>query len=511
MIEVHHLTKRYGAHLAVEDLSFTVEQGTVYGLLGPNGAGKSTTMNILTGYISASDGAVSIDGHDILEEAEAAKACVGYLPEQPPLYLDMTAKEYLEFAARLKKVPRDQRAAQVERAMERTGVSPVSGRHSRNLSKGYRQRGGLAAALLGDPKVVILDEPTVGLDPAQVIEIRALITELGKDHTVILSSHILSEVSALCDQVLIIDKGHLVAQGTPEELARRLEGGRLVHLTALGEESTVAAILRSVPGVDEVRTRAENGRVDAEVTSGGDRDVRAEVSVALVQGGCPLLALGAETLSLEDVCLLLTSPVSIPGIVMGKYLSLLAMFAVPLGVYALYPLLMKALGAANFAASYSGLLAYFFLGAALIAVCMYLSTLTENQIVAALSGFGVLLVCYLMPAIQTLFTAGSSLALVVFAIILGAASLIIGLRSRSLVLGGGVFAVGCIALAVLFSVRSAALTTAFSAVLGALALFEPFLNFVNGLFDVTALVYYAGVAGLFLFLTGQALEKRRWN
>lgn len=209
--------------------------------------------------------------------------------------------------------------------------------------------------------------------------------------------------------------------------------------------------------------------------------------------------------------LLLTSPVSIPGIVMGKYLSLLAMFVVPLGVYALYPLLMKALGAANFAASYSGLLAYFFLGAALIAVCMYLSTLTENQIVAALSGFGVLLVGYLMPAIQTLFTAGSSLALVVFAIILGAASLIIGLRSRSLVLGGGVFAVGCIALAVLFSVRSAALTTAFSAVLGALALFEPFLNFVNGLFDVTALVYYAGVAGLFLFLTGQALEKRRWN
>ena len=209
--------------------------------------------------------------------------------------------------------------------------------------------------------------------------------------------------------------------------------------------------------------------------------------------------------------LLLTSPVSIPGIVMGKYLSLLAMFAVPLGVYALYPLLMKALGAANFTASYSGLLAYFFLGAALIAVCMYLSTLTENQIVAALSGFAVLLVCYLMPAIQTLFTAGSSLALVVFAIILGAASLIIGLRSRSLVLGGGVFAVGCIALAVLFSVRSAALTTAFNAVLGALVLFEPFLNFVNGLFDVTALVYYAGVAGLFLFLTGQALEKRRWN
>lgn len=316
MIEVHHLTKRYGAHLAVEDLSFTVEQGTVYGLLGPNGAGKSTTMNILTGYISASEGAVSIDGRDILEEAEAAKACVGYLPEQPPLYLDMTAKEYLEFAARLKKVPRGQRAAQVDCAMERTGVSPVSGRLIRNLFKGYRQRVGLAAVLLGDPKVVILDEPTVGLDPAQVIEIRALITELGRDHTVILSSHILSEVSALCDQVLIIDKGHLVAQGTTEELARRLEGGRLIHLTALGEESTVAAILRSVPGVDEVRTRAENGRVEAEVTSAGDRDVRADVSVALVQGGCPLLALGAETLSLEDVFLQLTGAgesAAVPG------------------------------------------------------------------------------------------------------------------------------------------------------------------------------------------------------
>ena len=316
MIEVHHLTKRYGAHLAVEDLSFTVEQGTVYGLLGPNGAGKSTTMNILTGYISASEGAVSIDGRDILEEAEAAKACVGYLPEQPPLYLDMTAKEYLEFAARLKKVPRGQRAAQVDCAMERTGVRPVSGRLIRNLFKGYRQRVGLAAVLLGDPKVVILDEPTVGLDPAQVIEIRALITELGRDHTVILSSHILSEVSALCDQVLIIDKGHLVAQGTTEELARRLEGGRLIHLTALGEESTVAAILRSVPGVDEVRTRAENGRVEAEVTSAGDRDVRADVSVALVQGGCPLLALGAETLSLEDVFLQLTGAgesAAVPG------------------------------------------------------------------------------------------------------------------------------------------------------------------------------------------------------
>lgn len=209
--------------------------------------------------------------------------------------------------------------------------------------------------------------------------------------------------------------------------------------------------------------------------------------------------------------LLLTSPVSVPGIVLGKYLSLLAMFAVPVAVLALYPLLMRALGGADLAASYSGFLAYLLMAAAGIAVCMYLSALTENQIIAALSGFGVLLVSYLLPSIQTLFTAGSGLALIVFGVILGAAALAAGLRSRSLVLGGGVFAVGCVVLAVFWGAKNAFLTSAFNAVLGALALFEPFLNFANGLFDLGALVYYASVAALFLFLTGQALEKRRWN
>lgn len=197
MIQVEHLTKRYGNHLAVDDISFTVEEGTVYGLLGPNGAGKSTTMNILTGYISASEGTVTIDGHDILEQASAAKACVGYLPEQPPLYQDMTPAEYLTFVTELKKVKRADRKTQIEQAMQRTGVQQVSQRLIKNLSKGYRQRVGLAAALLGEPKVIILDEPTVGLDPAQVIEIRSLITELGREHTVILSSHILSSMGTL--------------------------------------------------------------------------------------------------------------------------------------------------------------------------------------------------------------------------------------------------------------------------------------------------------------------------
>ena len=209
--------------------------------------------------------------------------------------------------------------------------------------------------------------------------------------------------------------------------------------------------------------------------------------------------------------LLLNSPVSITGIVLGKYLALLAMFAVPVAIFSLYPLIMLMLGGVDLVASYAGILGYFFMGAACIAVCMYLSTLTENQIIAALSGFGVLLVSYLLPSIQTLFTTGSGLAMAAFVVILLAVSLIVGLRSRSLTLGAGVFVVGFVLLTILFNTRSAVLTSAFTSVLGALALFEPFLEFVNGLFSVTALVYYLGVIVLFLFLTGQALEKRRWN
>ena len=218
MIEVSHLTKKYGGHLAVDDVSFTVEDGQIYGLLGPNGAGKSTIMNILTGYLSATSGQVTVAGHPLPEEADEAKACVGYLPEQPPLYPEMTVGEYLNFVAELKKVPRAQRKEQVLRAARRTGLEKVLPRLIRSLSKGYKQRVGIAQALLGSPKIIILDEPTVGLDPAQVIEMRKLIRELGKAHTVILSSHILSEVQAACQQVLILSKGKLAASGTLQEL-----------------------------------------------------------------------------------------------------------------------------------------------------------------------------------------------------------------------------------------------------------------------------------------------------
>lgn len=218
MIEVSHLTKQYGNHLAVDDVSFTVADGQICGLLGPNGAGKSTIMNILTGYLSATSGQVTVAGHPLPEEADAAKACVGYLPEQPPLYPEMTVQEYLTFAAELKGVKKAERKEQVCRAARRTGLEAVLPRLIRSLSKGYKQRVGIAQALLGSPRLIILDEPTVGLDPAQVIEIRKLIRELGRAHTVILSSHILGEVQAVCQQILILSKGHLAAAGSLEEL-----------------------------------------------------------------------------------------------------------------------------------------------------------------------------------------------------------------------------------------------------------------------------------------------------
>lgn len=222
MIEIKNLVKKYGNHVAVDDISFTLEPGKIYGFLGPNGAGKSTTMNIITGYIGNTSGNVIINGHDILAEPEAAKACIGYLPELPPLYVDMTVMEYLQFVAELKKIAKEKREEAIEKAIQMTKLEDVKERMIKNLSKGYKQRVGFAQAILGFPKVIILDEPTVGLDPMQIIEIRDLIKELGKEHTVILSSHILSEIQAVCDYVFIISKGKLVASDTTENLLKTM-------------------------------------------------------------------------------------------------------------------------------------------------------------------------------------------------------------------------------------------------------------------------------------------------
>ena len=307
MIEVSHLSKKYGSHPAVQDLSFTVPDGQIYGLLGPNGAGKSTIMNILTGYLAPTEGEVKVAGFSLPEQAQQAKACVGYLPEQPPLYPEMTVQEYLDFVSELKGVKKADRKEQVRKAARRTGLEEVLPRVIRSLSKGYRQRVGIAQALLGSPKLVILDEPTVGLDPAQVIEIRRLIQELGKAHTVILSSHILSEVQAVCQQVLILSKGRLVAVGTPEELGEKLNPGSRLRATAQGDKDVVLAAVRAVPGICKVELEsAEDGQVTFTAESEDAADRRAAVSKALAAAGCTVLALAAENKSLEEVFLALT-------------------------------------------------------------------------------------------------------------------------------------------------------------------------------------------------------------
>ena len=254
MIEVKNLVKDYGGCLAVDHLSFTIRDGEIIGFLGPNGAGKSTTMNIMTGYLGATDGEVLIDGKNILEEPDEARRLIGYLPEIPPLYLDMTVLEYLSFAAELKKIPKKDREEAVSKAMELTMLNDVKGRLIKNLSKGYRQRVGLAQAVLGMPPVIILDEPTVGLDPKQIIEIRDLIKSLGKKHTVILSSHILSEVSAVCDHILIISHGRLAANGTPESLESQMAGAQTVVMTVKGSPDAVSSALSSVDGIASIET-----------------------------------------------------------------------------------------------------------------------------------------------------------------------------------------------------------------------------------------------------------------
>lgn len=308
MIEVSHLSKKYGTHPAIEDLSFTVGDGQIFGLLGPNGAGKSTIMNILTGYLAPTSGEVKVAGFSLPEQAQQAKACVGYLPEQPPLYPEMTVQEYLDFAAELKGIKKKaDRKEQVRKAARRTGLEEVLPRLIRSLSKGYRQRVGIAAALLGTPKVIILDEPTVGLDPAQMIEIRSLIRDLGKTHTVILSSHILSEVQSVCDRVLIIAHGKLVAQGTPEELAAQLTAKGTITATAQGSRDAVVAAASAVPGLTDVKvTDEKGGEVSFTAVSTAGTDLRGALSLALAQAGCPVLSLSAETMSLEDVFLQLT-------------------------------------------------------------------------------------------------------------------------------------------------------------------------------------------------------------
>ncbi|MDE6663907.1 MAG: ABC transporter ATP-binding protein [Lachnospiraceae bacterium] len=308
MIKVENLVKKYGDHVAVDHLSFEVEKGQIYGFLGPNGAGKSTTMNIMTGYLAASDGLVEINGHDILTEPEAAKKCIGYLPEIPPLYPDMTVWEYLYFVAELKKLPKAEREDQIEEIMEMVEIEDVSERLIKNLSKGYRQRVGLAQAIIGYPDIIILDEPMVGLDPKQIIEIRELIKRLSENHTIILSSHILSEVSTICDHIMIISKGKLVASDSPEGLQKLMRKSTEVDMTVFGTKEKADEILSGIEHIQSYsheETSEENG-VRLRIIAENNIDIRKELSVTFTTQNMPVIAMSRVEKSLEDIFLQLT-------------------------------------------------------------------------------------------------------------------------------------------------------------------------------------------------------------
>ena len=307
MIEVKNLVKKYGNHTAVDHLNFTIEEGHVYGFLGPNGAGKSTTMNIMTGYLGATEGEVLINGHDILKEPEEAKRQIGYLPELPPLYMEMTVREYLEFVAELKGIAKKKRGESINEVEKMVKIWEVENRLIKNLSKGYRQRVGLAQAVLGFPEIIILDEPSVGLDPKQIIEIRELIRQLAKKHTVILSSHILAEVREVCDYILIISKGKLVASDTPENLERNLGDSDLIEIETKADPDEVRRILETVDGIRSISTKhLENGIAWAQIQEKKNTDVREKVFQAFAQNHQPLLKLNPLQVSLEDVFMELT-------------------------------------------------------------------------------------------------------------------------------------------------------------------------------------------------------------
>ncbi len=309
MIEIRNLTKKYGNHIAVDDISLDIKPGKVYGFLGPNGAGKSTTMNIITGYLAPTSGEVKIDGHDIYKEPEEAKACIGYLPEIPPLYVDMKVEEYLEFVAELKKVSKDNIKKEVERVINLTRINDVSNRIINNLSKGYRQRVGMAQAIIGSPKIIILDEPTVGLDPNQIKEVRDLIKSLAGDHTVILSSHILSEISETCSHVFIINKGKIIANNSIETLSNYFNSKQVLEIVAKGDLNKCKEVIEKIEDIESVSVEngTEEGTINITVTAHYSKDVREDVSLALSSEKISIFEMKEDVKSLEDVFLQLTN------------------------------------------------------------------------------------------------------------------------------------------------------------------------------------------------------------
>ena len=309
MIQVKNVTKRYGQHVAVDDVSFTVKKGEILGFLGPNGAGKSTTMNILTGYISATNGQVLVDDIDIMDDPAKVKKKIGYLPEFPPLYVDMTVQEYLDFVYDIKKtgLSRDKRREDLSRILELVKIQDMRDRLIKNLSKGYKQRVGLAQSLIGDPQVLILDEPTVGLDPKQIIEIRSLIQKLGREHTIILSSHILPEVSAICERVIIIHEGRIVASDTMDNLSRGLDDKNRMILRVAGSESGTLKAIKTVDGVKYAEAQGVKEPDTVDVLVEADMDIRRPLFHALARAQYPILMMRPLDMTLEDIFLRVTA------------------------------------------------------------------------------------------------------------------------------------------------------------------------------------------------------------
>ncbi len=312
VVQIENLVKKYGANVAVDGLNLDIEGGKVYGFLGPNGAGKSTTMNVITGYIGATSGTVKVNGFDILKESKNAKASVGYLPEQPPLYNEMTVKEYLKFVAELKGIPKKERKEAIQAAVEKTGISEIYERLIRNLSKGYKQRVGIAQAIIDMPEIIILDEPTVGLDPKQIVEIRELIKTLGEDHTVILSSHLLPEVSEVCDYIYVISQGKLVAEGTETELTKNVVKENILEVTIQGSKDVVESVVTDLASVTDHSITETNEGTKLVVKTDEDTDIRSSLFAICAAKGLPIVGMNYKTSSLEDVFLEITEDYKAP-------------------------------------------------------------------------------------------------------------------------------------------------------------------------------------------------------
>ncbi len=624
MIEVTGLVKKYGNHVAVDHLSFRLEPGKIYGFLGPNGAGKSTTMNMMTGYIGPTEGTILINGHDIVKEPAEAKRCIGYLPELPPLYTDMTVWEYLEFAAQLKNIPAKKRQESILNAMKMTGLVDVAKRLIKNLSKGYRQRVGFAQAVLGMPEIIILDEPTVGLDPIQIIEIRSLIKELAKEHTVILSSHILSEISAVCDEILIISHGRLVASDTTENLMHYMDSDAMLEISirapkeqaknSFAQLHHVAAVLEAtkqneddkhlnltsfeirtdgadvreaVFGIcaeknwpiyemkyskatledvfmeltadnkaheeemDEIKKSAEEAVKEAEQTK-FNREFKSYftsmigpvfvAALVLVTGiyfmvynmsyGYPYFAYTLSASAIVFVLtvplltmrsfseerhsktdqLLLTSPVSVTQIVLGKFFSMTAVVAIPCVIFCLCPLIIKSTGTAYFLVDYSTILVYFLIGCAYVAIGMLISAMTESVIIAAVGTIITLLLINLSNGLSQYVPNTAIASLIGCLILLVLLCVIVYVMTKSNAATFGLLIGGAAVLIILYVVKPALFEGLVPGMIENIAFAKVMTSFVSDyVFDVKGVVELISICAACIFLTTQVIQKRRWS